>query len=208
MASSTSHPTTRPVRAVRVEVHGTVQGVGFRPHVYRLAGAHGLSGDVRNVDGHVVINASGSANQVTVFLAELVASAPPAARVRDVLVRETATAAPRLGPGFSVDVSTRGDPAPAGSGVPSVPADLSTCPACVRELFDPTDRRYRYPFLNCTDCGPRATIVDDLPYDRQRTAMAGWSAPKIPDRGSDMIFVWNGDEHGATEASLFAGVSR
>jgi hydrogenase maturation protein HypF len=170
-------------RSVRVEVHGTVQGVGFRPYVYRLASAHGLRGDVCNAGGHVVIRASGPAPAVSSFLGRLANEAPPAARITAVTTRDVpATAVPDAGPdaGFriresAVRESAVRESAPTGTpGIRDVPADLATCPRCRSELFDPADRRYRYPFVNCTDCGPRASIVDDLPYDRPRTSMAGF----------------------------------
>jgi hydrogenase maturation protein HypF len=162
--------TSAPAAGVRVEVHGTVQGVGFRPYVYRLATAHGLHGDVLNAGGDVVIRARGTPAQLESFLRRLPAEVPPAARITGLSASPiaAATVARR---GFRVRESTPG----AVSGAREVSPDLATCPACLRELFDPADRRYRYPFLNCTDCGPRATIVDDLPYDRVRTAMAGFA---------------------------------
>ncbi len=155
------------MRGVRVEVRGTVQGVGFRPYVYRLASGYGLRGAVRNTGGCVLIEAAGPAPAVAAFLDRLPAEAPAASHIRDVAVTEIH---PNGAIGFTVAPSTvdhRPD-------VREVPPDLATCPACQAELANPTDRRYRYPFLNCTDCGPRATIIDDLPYDRERTAMAGY----------------------------------
>lgn len=150
--------------ATEVTVQGTVQGVGFRPFVYRLATELGLTGDVRNDGGAVVIRVAGNDSAVADFLIRLRGQAPAHARVEQVSARPLAGPGP--GSPFVVVGSTGGDGA-----VRTVPSDLVTCPACVRELFDPGDRRYRYPFLNCTDCGPRASIVDILPYDRDRTAM-------------------------------------
>src|SRR5947207_5807799 len=158
-----------PAAGVRVEVHGTVQGVGFRPYVYRLAVAHGLRGYVRNAGGHVVIRAGGAPAALASFLDRLPVEVPPAAHVTTVRAEEV--------PAGTVPVGAFRVREPAGTVTPGpreVSPDLATCPACRRELFDPADRRHRYPFLNCTDCGPRATIVDDLPYDRGRTAMAGF----------------------------------
>jgi hydrogenase maturation protein HypF len=153
-------------RCVRVELRGTVQGVGFRPYVFRLATALGLRGEVCNAGGHVVIRAGGPAPAVASFIARLPAEAPPAATITWMAAVDTP---PRAvdGPGFRVAVST-------GAGGGAVTPDLATCRACLTELFDPTDRRYRYPFATCVDCGPRATVVDDLPYDRERTAMAAF----------------------------------
>jgi hydrogenase maturation protein HypF len=151
-----------------LEVHGTVQGVGFRPYVYRLARSLGLHGTVANVGGHVVIEAAGTAAALDALLRRLPAEAPPHAVVTRVQV--TAPPGRTVPDGFRVIESERTAPA----GDRDVPPDLATCRQCLRELFDPTDRRFRYPFVNCTDCGPRATIIDSLPYDRPRTTMAGF----------------------------------
>ncbi|GAA0505126.1 carbamoyltransferase [Paractinoplanes deccanensis] len=146
-----------------------MQGVGFRPFVHRIATELDLDGVVRNVGGDVLIEVGGTETAVARLVGALRARAPAAADVREITVGP-APATPA--PGFRVVAS-------AGAGVPAgfagLPADLATCDDCLRELFDPADRRYRYPFVNCTACGPRATIVDDLPYDRVRTAMAGFT---------------------------------
>jgi hydrogenase maturation protein HypF len=152
-------------RALRVDVHGTVQGVGFRPFVYRLATELRLRGDVRNAGGHVVARVAGRHADVEAFLARLTTEAPPQSAVNGVTVA-TLSGTERPDGAFTIADSDR-----AFAGSRCLPPDLATCAACLRELFDPADRRYRYPFLNCTDCGPRATIVGDLPYDRARTAM-------------------------------------
>ncbi|MFC4083919.1 carbamoyltransferase HypF [Amycolatopsis samaneae] len=149
----------------RIEVRGTVQGVGFRPFVYRLAQRFGVDGDVCNAGGYVVIRAQAAEARLAGFVAGLAGSAPPQANVTGVNVVPLPGNVALL-PGFRVVESMRGRAAP-----PEVPPDLATCAACVRELFDPADRRYRYPFLNCTGCGPRATIIESLPYDRPSTAM-------------------------------------
>ncbi|MFI7545183.1 carbamoyltransferase HypF [Actinoplanes sp. NPDC049599] len=154
----------------RLEVHGTVQGVGFRPFVYRLARSLDLDGWVRNDDGLVVIEAAGSPEAVAALATRLRTEAPPHARVVDVRVGAVSGPAPRRGCGFHVEWS-RGRAVTAGPAIREIPPDLATCDPCRSELFDPADRRYRYPFLNCTDCGPRATIIDTLPYDRERTTM-------------------------------------
>ncbi|MGC9669773.1 carbamoyltransferase HypF [Planosporangium sp. 12N6] len=157
------------LRGVRIEVRGTVQGVGFRPYVYRLATAHGLHGEVRNAGGRVLIRAAGPPDRISSFLDRLAIDAPPAARVTGLAAVDVPPEAVPDG-GFHIRESAAdGFNVAAGR---EVPPDLATCPACLAELFDPGDRRYRYPFINCTDCGPRATIVDDLPYDRERTTMA------------------------------------
>ncbi|MGW7520958.1 carbamoyltransferase HypF [Streptomyces sp. NPDC054796] len=159
-----------------IEVTGTVQGVGFRPFVHRTASALGLDGWVRNVDGRVLVTVAGSAEAVRMFTDRLHQEAPPLARVADVRVGPADAVVPRPGSGFAVRTS---GPL-GGSGAPrEIPADAATCPSCVRELFTPGNRRYRYPFTNCADCGPRATVIADLPYDRERTAMRGF--PLCPD---------------------------
>ncbi len=140
-----------------------MQGVGFRPFVWRLAERHGLTGWVRNADGVVEIHAEGPPAALDAFAVELGGAPPPLAVVDDV----SWAAADLLGfPGFDVDLSVEG-----GGGDRLVPPDAATCAACLDELFDPNDRRYRYPFINCTDCGPRFTIIESLPYDRARTSM-------------------------------------
>jgi hydrogenase maturation protein HypF len=151
---------------VRARVQGTVQGVGFRPYVFRLAGELGLGGWVRNDERGVLLEAEGETAAVERFLARLAVEAPPLARVESVASDVVTPTGER---GFAIVASERG-------GVATVPvaADAATCEACLRELFDPGDRRHRYPFINCTDCGPRFTIVRDVPYDRARTTMAGF----------------------------------
>ncbi len=146
-----------------IEVRGVVQGVGFRPFVWRLADRFGLKGWVRNLDGVVEIRAEGPADALDMFCAALSAEAPPLARVENVRWVE---AEPDGLEGFEVDASQAGS-----GGERLVSPDVATCAACLAELFDPDDRRYRYPFINCTDCGPRFTIIEALPYDRERTSM-------------------------------------
>jgi hydrogenase maturation protein HypF len=144
-----------------------VQGVGFRPYVYRLATALGLRGEVCNAGGRVVIRAGGPAPSVASFIARLPAEAPPSATITSMTAVDVPPPRTVAGPGFRVAPSRVGDTG-------AVSPDLATCGACLAELFDPTDRRYRYPFLTCVDCGPRATVVDGLPYDRERTTMAAF----------------------------------
>ena len=148
----------------RIAVEGTVQGVGFRPWVWRLAREQGLAGSVRNDGGGVVIEAFGSEPALDGFLARLRSEQPRAAEVRR-LAWEPIEA--RAIDGFEILAS-----GVAAARRPSIPADLATCPACLAEVMDPLDRRYRYPFTNCTDCGPRFTIALDIPYDRAATTMA------------------------------------
>ncbi len=154
--------------ARRFEVYGTVQGVGFRPFVQRLASGLGLDGWVRNVDGHVVIDTAGPAQSLHHFTVALRAQAPPLCVVRRIHSSTDVPELPLVGSGFTVRASAAADARPTPR---EIPPDAATCDACLAELFDPRDRRYRYPFINCTDCGPRATVITSLPYDRPRTTM-------------------------------------
>lgn len=156
--------------ARRIVVSGTVQGVGFRPFVWRLATELGLGGTVRNLGGRVEIHAYGETSTLDALAVRLRTEAPVRARVESVAVSPLPTASAEQ-TGFTVLES--GTAVASWPGADRLfPPDLATCDACLRELFDPADRRYRYPFINCTDCGPRATIIDELPYDRARTTMA------------------------------------
>jgi hydrogenase maturation protein HypF len=155
------------MNAIKIRISGTVQGVGFRPFVRNLAARHNLCGWVCNTSGSVEIAAEGEAAALAAFTAALRAEAPPLARI-DSLVWEPAPAA-----GFSTfeiraSVSQEGDFQP-------IAPDIAICADCERELFEPADRRYLYPFINCTNCGPRLTIIRDIPYDRARTSMAPFS---------------------------------
>lgn len=149
----------------RIEVHGTVQGVGFRPWVYRLAREEGIGGRVRNGALGVEIEAFGSVESLDAFVERLRSSPPPAARIRD-LRCETIPA--EAVADFVIVPSARAS----GERKVSIPPDLATCPDCLREIADPFDRRFRYPFTNCTSCGPRFTIAEGVPYDRAATTMA------------------------------------
>jgi hydrogenase maturation protein HypF len=151
----------------RVRVEGIVQGVGFRPFVHALAGRLGLAGLVGNDAGGVFVEVEGSGEAVERFLAALSREAPPLA----VIERVTATPlAPTGSRGFAIAASQAG-----GERQALVSPDTATCTDCLRELADPGDRRHRYPFINCTNCGPRFTIVRDVPYDRPATTMAGFA---------------------------------
>lgn len=150
----------------RLRVRGVVQGVGFRPFVYELAGRHGLGGFVLN-DGHgVVIEAEGTPAALDAFVSALREEAPSLARVESVAAEELLPVGEN---GFRIGASRES------RGTALVPPDVATCEDCLRELFDPADRRYRYPFVNCTRCGPRFTIVVRVPYDRPNTTMAGFA---------------------------------
>jgi hydrogenase maturation protein HypF len=155
------------VGRARVRVTGTVQGVGFRPYVYRLAGELSLGGYVLNDAHGVLIEVEGSAAVIDRFLERLPSEAPPLAVLERVTVEERAPSGEERT--FAIVASVAGD-------IPDAPItpDSATCGDCLRELFDPADRRFRYPFVNCTNCGPRFTIVRGVPYDRPVTTMAGF----------------------------------
>lgn len=156
------------MRHVHIHVTGIVQGVGMRPFVYREAMAHGICGWVLNAGDGVHIEAHASGAAVDGFVATLSEHAPAAARVEHVEVAELAAgvwdAADEQG--FRI-VASQDQTAH----TTLVSPDIATCDDCLRELFDPTDRRYHYPFINCTNCGPRFTIIRSLPYDRAATSM-------------------------------------
>ncbi len=149
-----------------IRVFGLAQGVGFRPFTHRLACSLGLVGYVRNDGSHVCIEVEGRLDALDAFRAALEHEAPVLARIDRL---ETLDLPPRGDAAFVIAASTFEAP-----GDPAIPADVATCADCLRELFDPADRRYRYPFINCTNCGPRFTIIDALPYDRVRTTMAAF----------------------------------
>jgi hydrogenase maturation protein HypF len=149
-----------------IKIRGIVQGVGFRPFVYQLATALGLKGRVINQAGAVLIEAQGDPDRLNRFLESLTRDAPTLARI-DGVEWQAQPIVPEQG--FRIEPSERGD-----ATAVFIPPDVATCDDCLRELFDPADRRYRYPFLNCTNCGPRLTIIRGAPYDRPRTTMAGF----------------------------------
>jgi len=146
-----------------ITVRGVVQGVGFRPFVYRLAHEHGLTGWVLNHSGGVDIEVEGLASSLENFLRDLEEKAPPLARIASV---ETQDRPPNGYLNFEIRESRE----EAGR-YQLISPDIATCPDCLQELLDPEDRRYRYPFTNCTNCGPRFTIIADIPYDRPNTTM-------------------------------------
>jgi hydrogenase maturation protein HypF len=154
-------------RRTRVRVRGTVQGVGFRPYVYRLAGELGLGGFVLNDTHGVLIEVEGDPASIDRFLARLPSEAPPLAVLEQMVFEELPASGDRA---FAIRESVGGE-------IPDAPVtpDTATCADCLRELFDPGDRRFRYPFINCTNCGPRFTIVRGVPYDRPLTTMASFT---------------------------------
>jgi len=164
-------PETR--RRSRFLFRGTVQGVGFRPFIYRTAVSLGLCGFVQNRGEGVVVEVEGPAAETARFLPAVRSALPPLARIAE--VTEEAIPAPVPGDStFRILESEEG-----AWGDVHISPDTATCSDCLRELFDPADRRYRYPFINCTHCGPRLTIIRDIPYDREKTSMAVF--PLCPD---------------------------
>ncbi len=146
----------------RIRVRGIVQGVGFRPTVYRLAVERNLGGWVLNDAEGVLIELEGPPAAIDAFIAELTTHPPPLAEITAV---ETDTVAPEDETAFTIAASAGGEPAAL------VSPDMAVCDDCLRELMDPADRRFRYPFINCTNCGPRYSIILDIPYDRPSTTM-------------------------------------
>jgi hydrogenase maturation protein HypF len=154
------------VGALDLRIRGVVQGVGFRPFVYRLAQRHALAGWVLNGESGVVVHVEGALDALDAFARAVVDEAPAAATIASV------DASPGAHEGCS-DFAIRASDSTERLTARIAP-DMAVCDACVRELFDPADRRYLYPYINCTDCGPRYSIILGLPYDRPATTMAPW----------------------------------
>ncbi len=159
------------MQSLRIHITGIVQGVGFRPFVYNLATRLELKGWVNNTSAGVDIHIEGEEADLNSFIEKLTSEKPPLAVMDEVTVREVPLETYQT---FDIQHSTSIE----GAFQPISP-DVSICPDCLRELFDPSDRRYRYPFINCTNCGPRFTIIKDIPYDRPKTTMSGF--PLCPD---------------------------
>ncbi len=150
-------------KAIKIKVKGNVQGVGFRPFVYSLAIQNNLKGWVRNTSNGVNIELVGSIPDLDVFILALKNSPPPLSRIDSISIVDAEKQSYKK---FEIIKSQ----AQAGEFLPISP-DFSICDDCLRELFSPQDRRYRYPFINCTNCGPRFSIIKDIPYDRPKTTM-------------------------------------
>ena len=144
-----------------VEISGIVQGVGFRPFIHRLAISEGLSGHVRNTALGVALEIEGREPVLHRFLTRLRSEAPPRARIERVTTRPVPALGDRT---FHIEESI-------GGGGAAVTPDIATCARCLSEMLDPADRRFRYPFTTCVDCGPRYSIVEAMPFDRARTTM-------------------------------------
>lgn len=157
--------------AKRLNINGIVQGVGFRPFVYHLASRYEIKGDVANTSSGVVIYIEGTTNNIESFCRDLAEESPPLSYITEIAIH------PEIVKGFkefSIAQSI-------GQEVHStlIPPDVSICDDCLRELFDSDDRRFQYPFINCTNCGPRYTIISDIPYDRPKTSMKHFKMCKM-----------------------------
>ena len=150
-----------------IHIRGIVQGVGFRPLVYQYAVENHLSGWVNNTSKGVTIFIQGASGDITRFIDKLKKNPPPLAHLDEFHVLDTPTQEIK---GFHIveSISDEGDFIP-------ISPDIATCPDCQKELFDPKNRRFRYPFINCTNCGPRFTIIKNIPYDRPFTTMASFT---------------------------------
>ncbi|HKZ16976.1 MAG TPA: carbamoyltransferase HypF, partial [Geobacteraceae bacterium] len=154
-----------PIKRIKVHIEGIVQGVGFRPFIYRLANSYRLTGWVMNTPSGVVLEVQGAVGDVDGFRSAIPEQAPPLAVISSFRVEEIP---PAEQSGFVIRESG------GSGGEVQIAPDCDVCPDCLDELFDPKDRRYRYPFINCTNCGPRYTIIKGIPYDRAYTTMAGF----------------------------------
>lgn len=158
-------------RGASIHISGIVQGVGFRPFVYNLATRYHLSGWVKNTSAGVDIAVDGPPDILESFIKDLRDEAPPLSRIDDFIAT---TGDPS---GFTTFEILHSEAIP--NAFQPISPDVAICADCLRELFDPRDRRYRYPFINCTNCGPRFTIIQDIPYDRPKTTMSRF--PMCPD---------------------------
>ena len=169
------------IEALNIQVKGIVQGVGSRPFVYRLAKKYLINGWVLNATEGVTIHAEGESKLLDEFVNELHMNPPAAAKVKELDLDEVP-----LEDCETFEIRTSDDAA--ANQTTLVSPDLATCDDCLTELFNPNDRRYRYPFINCTNCGPRFTIIDSLPYDRPATSMGGFKmCPQCADEYADPL---------------------
>jgi hydrogenase maturation protein HypF len=159
----------------RMDIKGIVQGVGFRPFVYALATKYSLKGWIRNTSAGVELEIDGEHSDVTAFIEDLHNHPPPLARIDRIIIEEIP---PNHFPDFQIQPSIGQE-----GGFQPISPDVSICEDCLRELYDPSDRRYAYPFINCTNCGPRFTIIKEIPYDRPFTTMAHAQPIACPECG-------------------------
>ncbi len=166
MAQLDTRTDSKEIIRARLEISGIVQGVGFRPFIYRLARERGLTGHVANTAAGVIIEIDGAEQEIERFAADIIREKPPLARIDTLqtVKREIAPGDERRDFRIVESIS-------AGRKIGPITPDADVCDSCLAELFDPDDRRYLYPFINCTDCGPRYTLIEKTPYDRPLTAM-------------------------------------
>ncbi|MBP5239843.1 MAG: carbamoyltransferase HypF [Oscillospiraceae bacterium] len=185
------------MRTLEVKIKGIVQGVGFRPFMHRLVRRHGLKGNIRNTSSGVTVELEGEETKLHCFLEELPLEAPPLAVIEDVSWREI----PAQGfTDFTIIQSER-----QAERNTLISPDIAICPDCLRELLDPSDRRFRYPFINCTNCGPRLTITEDVPYDRPKTSMKAF--PMCPDCDREYHDIENRRYHAQPDCCPVCGPS-
>ena len=158
-----THSARLATESKKISINGIVQGVGFRPFVYQLAKAHSLTGHVANTSKGVLLHIEGAEQDIDAFCRNLEQKAPPLSHITEIRILSVPLAHYQS---FSIIQSQTG-----AQRFTLISPDMSVCEDCIRELFDPQDHRYRYPFINCTNCGPRYTIIDDIPYDRPKTSM-------------------------------------
>ena len=154
----------------KITVQGIVQGVGFRPFIYNLAVSNKLNGFVSNTSQGVVIEVEGTNNQIDNFIENVKLQAPPLSLITDISYNEIV---PLKSKNFIIKDSSGNE-----STATLISPDITVCQDCIKELFDPSDKRYHYPFINCTNCGPRYTIIDNIPYDRPYTSMKNFKMCK------------------------------
>lgn len=159
-------PISQALSRIRIFLNGVVQGVGFRPFIYRCAKEKGLAGFVENISDGVIIEVQGSRHDLNDFVKHILAGHPSSVRISDIGTKEISTA---YDADFVIKKSRESH-----SKWPLFPPDFSVCEDCLKELFNPSNRRYRYPFINCTGCGPRFTIIKGIPYDRPLTSMGSF----------------------------------
>ena len=164
MVSVVDKRDNKTIERLRLTISGIVQGVGFRPFVYRTANRLFLTGWVRNSSAGVLLEIQGTVAALSAFTEELHSNAPPLSSITSVTTKHLPVLAEETD--FTIMASTKGEPAI------QIAPDTAICPDCLKELLDPADRRYLYPFINCTNCGPRYSIIKSAPYDRQYTTMA------------------------------------
>ena len=155
---------------IHIHIEGIVQGVGFRPFLHRLAEEHGICGWVRNTSAGLEGILEGETAELSLFLTELKVSPPPMAQIEAIRTENIDTSSNTAQHTGTFDRFTIRE-SRIRTGSTLISPDITMCPECEAELYDPSDRRYRYPFINCTNCGPRYTIIESLPYDRERTVM-------------------------------------